>query len=110
MTGAAGGVCHSLGSSHQLAGGDGGEVDVGLADYIDVVRPGVERDMEDDFDHLCIVVAGRLYGIDTSVTWPCSRTTLTAKRTAASALGSFEAPLRLAVISASSSLARFLPR
>src|SRR5208283_1780379 len=64
VTGAAGGVCHSLGTSHQLAGGDDGEVDVGLADYIDVVRPGVERDMEHDLDHLRIVVAGRLYGID----------------------------------------------
>src|SRR3546814_10003342 len=45
-----------------------------------------------------------------SLMWPRAWATLAAKRTAAAAFGSFEVPLRLAAISASSSFARFLPR
>ena len=51
-------------SSARLAGGDDGEVDVGLGDFVDVIRPGVERDVQHDLDHLRVVVAGGLDGVD----------------------------------------------
>jgi hypothetical protein len=54
----AGGTSHGSARSGRLAGGDDGEVDFSLGDFVDVVRPGVERDVEHDLDHLCIVIAG----------------------------------------------------
>ncbi len=48
----------------RCTGGDHGEVDVGLGDFVDVVRPGVERDVEHDLDHLRIVIPGGLEGTE----------------------------------------------
>jgi len=88
------------------------EVDLGLRDFIHVVGQRVERDVSHDFHHLRVAVAGVLHrGVrPVSETCPRSRATRAAKRTAASAFGSFEAPFRLVAISASSSFATFLPR
>src|SRR6476660_7097542 len=62
-------ICTAVGAPHnargpsgRLAGGDDGKVDVGLGDPVDVVRPGVERDVEHDLDHLRIVISGQLHG------------------------------------------------
>ena len=33
------------------------KIDVGLGDFVDVVLPGVERDMHHDLDRLCVTVA-----------------------------------------------------
>jgi hypothetical protein len=41
-----------------------GKVDVGLGDPIDVVRPGIECDVERDLDDLWIVVSGRFDGTE----------------------------------------------
>ena len=55
--------CHVHAASRCLAGGDNREVDVGLGDFVDVIRPGVERDVQHDLDHLRIVIAGGLDGL-----------------------------------------------
>jgi hypothetical protein len=69
-----------------MAGGDGGEIDACLGDFVEVICPCVERDVEHDLNDLRIVIATDLTALISSpVTWPRSRTTLTAKRTAASA-------------------------
>src|SRR5688572_21945274 len=47
-------------NSRSLARSDDGEVDVGLCDLVDVVGPGVQRDVQDHLDHLRIVVTGGL--------------------------------------------------
>src|SRR5258707_10692364 len=47
-----------------LARRDHREVNIGLGDLVDVVRPGVERDVQNDLDHLRVVVAGGLDGVD----------------------------------------------
>jgi len=39
-----------------------GEVDLGFGDLVDIVRPRVERHMQDDLDDLCVVVTGLLDG------------------------------------------------
>ena len=44
------------------AGRDDREVDVGLEDLVDVVGPGVQRDVQDDLDDLRVGVAGELQG------------------------------------------------
>ena len=51
-----------------LAGGDDGKVDVGLGDFVDVIGPGVERDVQHDLDHLRVVVARGLDGVDIVLT------------------------------------------
>ena len=48
--------------SRSLSRGDDGEVDVGLRDLVDVVGPGVQRDVQDHLDHLRIVVTGEQAG------------------------------------------------
>ena len=58
----AGGIDGRL--SRRLPGGHDREVDVGLGDLVDVVRPGVKRDMQHDLDHLGVVVTGKLDGTD----------------------------------------------
>jgi hypothetical protein len=71
------------------------KVDLGLENFIEEVAPGIEGHMLYDFDHLPVGVGGPLYGGESlSVMWPRSAATLAAKRTAASAFGSFEVPLR----------------
>src|SRR5437764_1144302 len=44
--------------------GDDREVDHRLGDFIDVVGPGVQGDMQHDFDDLRVVVTGQLDGAD----------------------------------------------
>lgn len=67
--------------------------------------------MLDDLDDLRIIVACEPDGAEILVADMATvARNLAPKRTAAAALGSLDPPPRLATISASSSLARFLPR
>src|SRR6266436_1582533 len=52
------------GRSVELASGDDWEIDFGCSDHVDEVRPGIERDVKHDLDHLCIVVANSLHGME----------------------------------------------
>lgn len=44
--------------SRRLARGHFGKVDVRLGDFVDVIRPGIERYMQHDLDDRSVVVAG----------------------------------------------------
>lgn len=87
------------------------KIDLGLQRLVDGVGERVERNVRDDFQDLAIGVAslGDRQEIGLVNVAALARQ-LAARRTAASAFGSIDAPLRLAVNSASSRRAKFLPR
>ena len=80
-----------------LPAGDHREVDVGLCDFVDVIRPGVERDVQHDLDNLRVIIAGGPERIDVVLTDVAAFTRdLDGETYCGSRKGSFELPLRFA--------------
>ncbi len=52
--------------SSRFASGDKGKVDVGLGDFVYVVRPRIKRNVEHDLDYLSVVIASSLNRIEIS--------------------------------------------
>ena len=93
------------------SGLDDGEVDVGLEHFVEIIGPGVQCDVQDDLDHLRVRVTGEFHGREIRFRdVSAAPRYLRGEADGGIGLGSFDAPLRFAVISASSRRATFLPR
>ena len=92
-------------------GGDDQKIDLRLSDLVDVIGPSIQRDVQDDLNKLSIAVARALERPDVCfINMAAQARHLRGEAHGGVGPGIIGGAIAMAVISASSSLVKFLPR